>query len=96
MFYIEGATYIYWPIDGFARTEFVRKCSTLKELPTSIDQLMALQELNLSKCSTLKELPTSIGQLTTLQQLYLFECPELKELPTSIGQLKALQELGLS
>jgi len=38
----------------------------LKELPTSIDQLTALQKLNLSRCFELKELPTSIGQLTAL------------------------------
>jgi hypothetical protein len=23
MFWVEGATYIYWPIDNFARVEFV-------------------------------------------------------------------------
>jgi hypothetical protein len=35
-------------------------CSKLKELPTSINQLIILQKLNLSGCSKLKELPTSI------------------------------------
>jgi hypothetical protein len=24
MFWVKGATYIYWPIDGFAKVEFVR------------------------------------------------------------------------
>jgi Leucine-rich repeat (LRR) protein len=36
-------------------------CSKLKELPTSIGQLTALQELNLYECSKLKELLTPIG-----------------------------------
>jgi Leucine-rich repeat (LRR) protein len=39
----------------------------LKELPTSIDKLIALQELDLSGCSQLKELPTSIDKLIALQ-----------------------------
>ncbi len=33
----------------------------LKELPTSIGELMALQKLDLSWCYKLKKLPTSIG-----------------------------------
>jgi Leucine-rich repeat (LRR) protein len=39
----------------------------LKELPSSIGQLNALQELDLSRCSILKELPSSIGQLNALK-----------------------------
>jgi Leucine-rich repeat (LRR) protein len=38
----------------------------LKELPSSIGQLNALQELDLDGCSELKELPSSIGQLNAL------------------------------
>jgi Leucine-rich repeat (LRR) protein len=45
-------------------------CSSLQELPTSIGQLNALQNLDLSECSNLQELPTSIGQLNALQILY--------------------------
>ncbi|CAM6069216.1 unnamed protein product [Sphagnum tenellum] len=43
----------------------------MKELPTCIGQLNALQELDLSECSSLQELPTSIGQLRALQELHL-------------------------
>ncbi len=43
----------------------------LQELPTSIGQLNALQQLQLSQCSSLQELSTSIGQLNALQQLQL-------------------------
>ncbi len=52
----------------------------LKELPTSIGHLMALQKLSLSGCSDSKELLTSVGQLTTLQKLDLQECFKLKTL----------------
>jgi SHAQKYF class myb-like DNA-binding protein len=72
------------------------KCSNLKELPSSIGQLNALQMLDLWGCSNLKELPSSIGQLNALQKLYLSQCSNLKELPSSIGQLNALQKLYLS
>jgi Leucine-rich repeat (LRR) protein len=67
----------------------------LKELPSSIGQLNALQEFDLSGCSSLKELPSSIGQLNALQKLDLSGCSSLKELPSSIGQLNAVQEFIL-
>ncbi|CAK9209849.1 unnamed protein product, partial [Sphagnum troendelagicum] len=68
----------------------------LKELPTFIDKLIALQSLNLSRSSQLKELPPSIDKLTTLQSLDLSRCLQLKELPTSINKLIALQSLHLA
>jgi hypothetical protein len=43
----------------------------LKELLTSIGQLMALQKLNSSGSFELKELPTCIDQLMVLQELNL-------------------------
>jgi len=78
-------------------------------LPTTICQLNALQDLNLSKCSSLQELPPSIGlfkgtwktcfisirQLSALQTLDLQECSNLRKLPTSIGQLNAFKEFHL-
>jgi Leucine-rich repeat (LRR) protein len=66
----------------------------LKELPTSIDKLTALQSLNLSKCSELKELPTSIDKLICLENLNLSRCSKLKELPTSIDKLITLSIVG--
>jgi Leucine-rich repeat (LRR) protein len=67
----------------------------LKELPSSIGQLHALQELYLQECLNLKELPSSIGQLTSIQRLDLSGCSELEELPSSIGQLTSIQKLDL-
>jgi hypothetical protein len=41
----------------------------LKELPSSIGQLNALQRRALVGCSNLEELPSCIGQLNALQKL---------------------------
>ncbi len=71
------------------------KCINLKVLPTSINKLITLQELDLSGCSQLKELPT-IDKLTALQSFNLSKCSQLKELPTSIDKLTTLQLLDLS
>jgi Leucine-rich repeat (LRR) protein len=43
----------------------------LKELPSSIGQLNALQVLDLNGCFELKELPLSITQLNAFQKLDL-------------------------
>jgi hypothetical protein len=43
----------------------------LQELPTSIRQLNAFQNLYLDNFYSLQELPTSIRQLNALQNLYL-------------------------
>jgi len=68
----------------------------LQKLPTSIGQLNALQQLQLSQCLSLQKLPTSIDQLSAFHhELALKGCSSLKILPTSIGQLNALQKLHL-
>ncbi len=41
-------------------------CFELKELPSSIGQLNAFEELHLKRCSNLKKLPSSISQLNAL------------------------------
>jgi Leucine-rich repeat (LRR) protein len=66
----------------------------LKELPTFIDNLIGLENLDLSRCSELKELPTSVDKLITLQSLNLSGCLELMDLPTSIDKLTALSIIG--
>jgi Leucine-rich repeat (LRR) protein len=68
----------------------------LKELPTSIDKLIALHLLDLSRCWQLKEFPSFITKLIALQSLDLARCWQLKEIPTSIDKLTALQSLDLS
>ncbi len=43
----------------------------MKELPTSIDKLTALESLNLSGCHELQVLPTFIDKLTCYEKLNL-------------------------
>jgi Leucine-rich repeat (LRR) protein len=43
----------------------------LEEIPSSIDDLNALQEFDLSRCSNLEEIPLSIGDLNAFQEFYL-------------------------
>ncbi len=95
VFSIEGGTYIYWPIHGFAKVELY-KFFEVKELSTYVDRLMILQELYLFRCSKLKELPTSTNQLMALEKLNLSRFSKLTKLPTSIDQLMALKKLNLS
>jgi hypothetical protein len=71
-------------------------CSNLKELPSSIGRLNALQKLDLNECSKLKKLPSSIGQLNTLKEFDLSGCYNLKELPSCIGQLNAHWKFDLN
>ena len=63
----------------------------LRELPTEIGQLSALQLLDLSG-NALRELPPEIGQLSALQQLVLSN-NALRKLPPEIGLLSTLEVL---
>ncbi|XP_040998242.1 disease resistance protein RUN1-like [Juglans microcarpa x Juglans regia] len=67
--------------------------SSIKELPSSIENLKGLKMLYLQR-SSLKELPSSIENLKGLKMLYL-QRSSLKELPSSIENLKGLKMLYL-
>ncbi|VYS59328.1 unnamed protein product [Arabidopsis thaliana] len=68
-------------------------CSSLVELPSSIEKLTSLQILDLQGCSSLVELP-SFGNATKLEKLDLGNCSSLVKLPPSINA-NNLQELSL-
>ncbi|OAP01309.1 hypothetical protein AXX17_AT3G38150 [Arabidopsis thaliana] len=70
----------------------LRRCSSLVELPSSIEKLTSLQILDLRDCSSLVELP-SFGNATKLEKLDLENCRSLVKLPPSI--LKIVGELSL-
>lgn len=55
-------------------------CSSLVELPSSIQYLNKLETLDMSECIKLKTLPTGIN-LQSLLTLYLMECTQLKIFP---------------
>ncbi|EOA26046.1 hypothetical protein CARUB_v10019460mg [Capsella rubella] len=75
---------------------FLKGCSSLVELPSSIGNATNLRELDLLGCSSLVELPSSIGNATNLHYLVLSQCSSLVELPSSIGNATNLQYLVLS
>ncbi|CAA0384471.1 unnamed protein product [Arabidopsis thaliana] len=71
----------------------LRRCSSLVELPSSIEKLTSLQRLDLQSCSSLVELP-SFGNATKLKKLDLDYCSSLVKLPPSINA-NNLQKLSL-
>ncbi|VYS59342.1 unnamed protein product [Arabidopsis thaliana] len=71
----------------------LRNCSSLVELPSSIEKLTSLQRLYLQSCSSLVELP-SFGNANKLEILDLENCSSLEKLPPSINA-NNLQKLSL-
>lgn len=69
-------------------------CSLLK-LPEALDQLSALEHLNLSYCRGLRKLPERLGELCCLTTLNLQFCTKLSQLPESFGMLDFLRILNL-
>ncbi|KAL5843293.1 hypothetical protein ACOSQ4_009251 [Xanthoceras sorbifolium] len=69
-------------------------CGTaIEEVPSSIQSLSNLVELNLSKCLRLKHISTSICKLKSLYELNLLDCSKLERFPEileTMGQLKKL------
>jgi Leucine-rich repeat (LRR) protein len=61
--------------------------TSIKELPSSIGNLIGAKELNLGGCTNLTNLPNSIHQLQHLELLNLNGCTSLKWLPSSYGYL---------
>ena len=67
--------------------------SAIKEIPSSIQRLRGLQDLNLAYCRNLVNIPESICNLTSLKTLTITSCPELKKLPENLGRLQSLESL---
>ncbi|XP_048421610.1 disease resistance protein RUN1 isoform X2 [Pyrus x bretschneideri] len=64
-------------------------------LPSSIENLIKLQTLDLSDCRNLKDVPTSIYNLTNLKSLYFSNCRQLEKLPSSSVGFLSLEVLDL-
>ena len=68
-------------------------CS-LKSVPTGIEEMKALQTLNLSS-NQITEIPSSFGELKALQTLDLSK-NQITEIPFLIGEIKVLQIIYLT
>ena len=69
--------------------------TTIKELPSSIESLTALNLLTLNDCKNLVCLPSTICSLNLLQCLDLSGCSNCGNLPENLGNLKGLKKLLL-
>ncbi|KAL6270937.1 hypothetical protein ACE6H2_027848 [Prunus campanulata] len=70
--------------------------TAVKKLPSSIENLIALQTLELYRCKNLKFVPSSIYNLKCLKTLMFGGCSKLKNLPSFSVGLWSLEELNLS
>ncbi len=68
----------------------------IDSLPTNINALKKIKEINLSGCSELVDLPAQIGNLSTLETIDLSRCIKLKTLPKEFINLKNLKVLNVS
>ncbi|CAN7118975.1 unnamed protein product [Brassica rapa subsp. narinosa] len=78
-------------------------CSSLTELPSSMENVTTLEELYLTSCSHLAKLPSSFllscliySEMESYDEvLSLYGCSSLRELPSSIGNMTRLQKFDL-
>jgi Leucine-rich repeat (LRR) protein len=62
--------------------------TAIRELPSSLDHLVGLENLSLQMCVKLVIIPPSIGNLSKLSKLNLTYCESLETFPSSIFKLK--------
>jgi len=61
-----------------------------------LQQMTALESLEISKCNGLTELPESMRSLTSLQSLNIYSCSALGMLPEWLQELQSLQKLSIT
>ncbi|MED6147425.1 hypothetical protein PIB30_043895 [Stylosanthes scabra] len=66
------------------------------KLPSSLGNLVGLEDLNLNGCGNLDSVPDTIHRLKSLKNLDLGPCYNLHGLPSSISSLPLLNNLNLS
>ena len=70
--------------------------SGIKELPSSIGRLRALEHLYLSSCKDLVNLPESICNLSSLKTLHVRDCLKLRGSKLDLRGLQCLEDLQVS
>ncbi|KAK5786737.1 hypothetical protein PVK06_041380 [Gossypium arboreum] len=70
--------------------------TALKELPSSIDNLIGLDYLRLNNCENLVCLPDNLYKLKSLERFDLKGCSRLEIFPEILETMEMLRELDLS
>ena len=70
--------------------------TAVKELPSSIEGLTALNLLTLNDCKNLVCLPSTICNLNLLECLDLSGCSNCENLPENLGNLNGLKKVSVS
>ena len=70
--------------------------TAITTLPTSIEHLTDLYQLNLLNCKNLVHLPDTIFNLKLVREVNLQFCPKLDRLPENLGNAESLEELDLN
>ncbi|XP_062079270.1 disease resistance protein RPV1-like [Humulus lupulus] len=72
---------------------YMKKCTMLKSLPTTICKLKSLEKLSFRNCSKLKSFSEISEPMENLEELYL-DGTLIDEVPQSIWKLKSLEKLS--
>ena len=81
------------PMKNLKKLDFSK--TGIKDIPSSIENLVMLKILRLSSCKNLESLPTNIYNMCKLNHLYVDDCPRLQNLPHySLSSLVALDPSG--
>ncbi|KAK2639901.1 hypothetical protein Ddye_027696 [Dipteronia dyeriana] len=70
--------------------------TAIEEVPSSIQSLTNLTELDLSECTRLKHVSPSICKLKSLSTLDLTDCSQLETFPEILETMESLKSLDLS
>ncbi|GMN27470.1 hypothetical protein TIFTF001_046145 [Ficus carica] len=72
-------------------------CTGIRQLPSSIGNLIGIKVLNLKNCANLESIPENIYNLTRLETLELSNCRKLENIPPPIGfRYSGIEYLELS
>ncbi|KAF8035543.1 hypothetical protein BT93_C1543 [Corymbia citriodora subsp. variegata] len=70
--------------------------TAIKELPASIENLVALEKMHIYNCKNLEHLPSSIYKLQNLKRLDVWDCTNLIEFPKCQDLADPCMKIGLS
>ncbi|KAK7320102.1 hypothetical protein RJT34_04836 [Clitoria ternatea] len=81
------------PAESFADLRLTK--TAIQKLPSSLDNLAGIQNLQLNLCRDFEFVPKSISNVTLLSKIDFSGCEKLSAIPSNIGRLSLLGELSL-